>query len=162
VRILLDENLDWRLGRDLPGHTVESVPLIGWGGIKNGVLLAEAEKQFEVLITMDSKMVNELDISKLRIALYRSKGSQQPFGRHPASHAKSPGASSEYTGGGIYARLLMQRAHAALVTSYIAAGEDARAPAALRLPDAVELHCAAYGVGLRIGLGWRGVPLASQ
>jgi predicted nuclease of predicted toxin-antitoxin system len=30
MRLLLDENLDWRLRRDLPGHQVESVPLIGW------------------------------------------------------------------------------------------------------------------------------------
>jgi hypothetical protein len=42
MRILLDENLDWRLGRDLPGHRVESVPLLGWAGISNGELLAKA------------------------------------------------------------------------------------------------------------------------
>jgi len=29
MRLLLDENLDWRLSRDLPEHHVESVPLIG-------------------------------------------------------------------------------------------------------------------------------------
>jgi hypothetical protein len=56
LRILLDENLDWRLRRDLPGHTVESVPLIGWAGLKNGVLLARAEKRFDVFITMDSSL----------------------------------------------------------------------------------------------------------
>jgi len=32
VKILLDENLDWRLRRDLPGHTVESVPSYRLGG----------------------------------------------------------------------------------------------------------------------------------
>jgi len=36
MRLLLDENLDWRLRRLLPGHAVESVPLIGWAGIQNG------------------------------------------------------------------------------------------------------------------------------
>jgi hypothetical protein len=41
VNILLDENLDWRLRRDLAGHAVESVPLIGWAGLKNGALLGE-------------------------------------------------------------------------------------------------------------------------
>jgi hypothetical protein len=56
VRILLDENLDWRLRRDLPGHTVESVSLIGWAGFKNGTLVAEAEKRFDVLLTMDGSM----------------------------------------------------------------------------------------------------------
>jgi hypothetical protein len=32
VRLLLDENLDWRLSRDLIGHETDSVPLLGWGG----------------------------------------------------------------------------------------------------------------------------------
>ena len=56
MRILLDENLDWRLKRDLPGHTVESDPLIGWAGLKNGALLSEAENRFDVLVMMDSNM----------------------------------------------------------------------------------------------------------
>ena len=54
MRLLLDENLDWRLRRDLPGHQVESVPLIGWAGIENGELLTEAvDARFDVLVTMD-------------------------------------------------------------------------------------------------------------
>jgi hypothetical protein len=52
LKILLDENLDWRLQRELPGHTVESVPLLGWSGLKNGALLARAEEhQFDALLT---------------------------------------------------------------------------------------------------------------
>ena len=69
MRILLDENLDWRLRRDLPGHTVESVPLIGWGGLKNGALLAEAEKRFDVLLTMDSNMVHQQNLARFSIAI---------------------------------------------------------------------------------------------
>ncbi len=69
MRILLDENLDWRLRRDLPGHQVESVPLIGWAGLKNGLLLTQAEKQFEVLLTMDSKMRFQQDFAKYRVAV---------------------------------------------------------------------------------------------
>ena len=54
MRLLLDENLDWRLRRDLPGHQVESVPLIGWAGIENGELLAKAvDARFDALVTMD-------------------------------------------------------------------------------------------------------------
>jgi hypothetical protein len=48
MRILLDENLDWRLSRYLPGHDVQSVALIGWAGTKNGALLARASGLFEV------------------------------------------------------------------------------------------------------------------
>jgi len=42
MRLLLDENLEWRLGRDLPGHQTESVSSLGWTGIQNGELLAKA------------------------------------------------------------------------------------------------------------------------
>ena len=73
MRILLDENLDWRLGRDLPGHQVESVPLIGWAGMKNGLLLDRAQQQFDIFITMDSNMVREQDIRELRIAIIALK-----------------------------------------------------------------------------------------
>jgi len=69
VKILLDENLDWRPRRDLPDHQVESVPLIGWAGLKNGDLQAQGEKQFDVLITMDSNMLHQQNLSKYRIAV---------------------------------------------------------------------------------------------
>jgi predicted nuclease of predicted toxin-antitoxin system len=69
VNILLDENLDWCLRRDLPGHAVESVALIGWAGLKNGVLLAEAAKRYEVLITMDSNMVNQQNLARINLAV---------------------------------------------------------------------------------------------
>lgn len=39
--ILSDENLDWRR-RELPGYQVDSVPLIGWAGVSNGVLLEKS------------------------------------------------------------------------------------------------------------------------
>lgn len=73
MRILLDENLDWRLRRDLPGHTVESVPLIGWAGLKNGALLTEAEKSFDVLLTMDSNMVHQQNLARFRLAVVTLK-----------------------------------------------------------------------------------------
>jgi len=70
MRILLDENLDWRLRRDLPGHQVESVPLLGWAGILNGELLRKAiEAGFEVLITMDGHMVHQQNLARFAIAV---------------------------------------------------------------------------------------------
>ena len=70
MRILLDENHDWRLGRDLPGHETKSVPLIGWAGIENGELLAKAvEAGFDVLVTMDSNMVHQQNIAHHSIAV---------------------------------------------------------------------------------------------
>ena len=74
MRILLDENLDWRLRRDLPGHEVESVPLIGWAGIQNGKLLQKAaEAGFEVLLTMDGGMSHQQNLALHRIAIVALK-----------------------------------------------------------------------------------------
>ncbi len=70
MRILLDENLDWRLRRDLPGHQVESVPLLGWAGIQNGELLRKAiEAGFDVLVTMDGNMVHQQNMARYTIAV---------------------------------------------------------------------------------------------
>ena len=70
MRLLLDENLDWRLRRDLLDHQVESVPLIGWAGIENGELLRKAvETRFDVLVTMDSNMVHQQNIERHAIAV---------------------------------------------------------------------------------------------
>ena len=69
MKILLDENLDWRLERHLPGHEVESVPLIGWAGVENGELLERAQNRFDIFITMDSKMVRELNIQDSKLAV---------------------------------------------------------------------------------------------
>jgi hypothetical protein len=73
VKILLDENLDWRLSHNLSGHEVKSVPLIGWAGLKNGALLTQAEKQFDVLLTMDGNMIHQQNLSKYKIAVIALK-----------------------------------------------------------------------------------------
>jgi nicotinamidase-related amidase len=40
MRVILDECLPRRLGLDLSGHLVSTVPLAGWAGVSNGKLLA--------------------------------------------------------------------------------------------------------------------------
>jgi predicted nuclease of predicted toxin-antitoxin system len=69
MKILLDENLDWRLGRDLPGHEVDSVPKIGWAGVKNGELLRRANSAYDLLITMDKGIYHQQNLSGLRLAI---------------------------------------------------------------------------------------------
>ena len=69
MRILLDECLDWRLGRDLPGHEVESVPQRGWAGIKNGQLLALAAVHFDAFITVDRNLAFEQHVPELPLAV---------------------------------------------------------------------------------------------
>jgi hypothetical protein len=67
VKILLDENLDWRLKRHLPGHEVESVQLNGWAGLKNGMLLSKAQDAFDAFITLDGNLEHQQNIAKFRI-----------------------------------------------------------------------------------------------
>lgn len=70
MKILLDENLDWRLERFLPGHDCSSVPRIGWAGVKNGILLQQADNAgFDVLLTMDSALVGQQNLSQFRLAI---------------------------------------------------------------------------------------------
>ena len=69
MNILLDENLDWRLGRDLVGHVTSSVPLIGWAGIKNGQLLRRANEQFDVLVTMDKGIYHQQNLAGLTLII---------------------------------------------------------------------------------------------
>ena len=58
MRILLDECVDARLRRELPGHDEETVPHAGWASIKNGRLmrLIAASGQFDVFLTVDKNL----------------------------------------------------------------------------------------------------------
>ena len=67
MKILLDENLDWRLKRYLAEHEVESVQLNGWAGLKNGVLLSKAQEKFDAFITLDGNLEHQQNISKFAI-----------------------------------------------------------------------------------------------
>ena len=69
MKILLDECVDRRLAKDLPGHLVKSVPQMRWATIKNGELLALAEKEFDVFITVDSNLSFQQNLSKFNIAV---------------------------------------------------------------------------------------------
>lgn len=54
MRVLLDEQIDWRLARAFgPGYDVDTVRGRGWLGKKNGVLLRAASAEYDALVTMD-------------------------------------------------------------------------------------------------------------
>lgn len=69
MKILLDECIDRRLARELLGHAVTTVPQRGWAGIKNGQLLALAQTEFDVFVTVDRNLPNQQDLAKFRIAI---------------------------------------------------------------------------------------------
>jgi hypothetical protein len=49
VRVLLDECVDRRLGRELASHDVKTTRQMGWTALKNGELLGLAATHFEYL-----------------------------------------------------------------------------------------------------------------
>jgi predicted nuclease of predicted toxin-antitoxin system len=69
VKILLDECIDRRLAKDIAGHEVKTVPQMGWATIKNGELLALAEKDFEVFVTVDRNLSFQQPLPRYTIAV---------------------------------------------------------------------------------------------
>lgn len=55
-RVLLDECVPKRLAKDLQGHDVQTVPAMGWAGIKNGRLLQQAATEFDCFLTVDRNL----------------------------------------------------------------------------------------------------------
>ena len=69
MKLLLDECIDRRLARELPGHFVRTVPQMGWATIKNGRLLRLAEKEFAVFITVDRNLSFQQPLPRFAIAV---------------------------------------------------------------------------------------------
>ena len=69
MKVLLDECLPKRVARLLVGHEVITVRQMNWLGLSNGRLLAVANRQFEVLLTVDKNLVRQQELIGLRIAV---------------------------------------------------------------------------------------------
>jgi len=69
-RVLLDENVDWRLKRSIdPSFEVTTVTERGWSGLKNGELLRVASAAFDVLVTLDRNMQHQQRLSDYDLAV---------------------------------------------------------------------------------------------
>ena len=70
MRILLDECVNQRLRKYLPGHECQSARYAGFGGLKNGELLDAAQAaDFEVLLTVDRGIEYQQDLNRRNIAI---------------------------------------------------------------------------------------------
>jgi len=69
MRLLLDESVPRRLRRAPAAHTVKTVVEMGWGGMKNGALLARAAIEFEAFITVDQNLPYQQNHTTLPIAV---------------------------------------------------------------------------------------------
>ncbi len=69
MKLLLDECIDRRLAREFSGHEVKTVPQMGWAGIKNVQLLALAESEFDVFITVDRNLSFQQNLPQFNFAV---------------------------------------------------------------------------------------------
>jgi len=69
MRILLDECLPVRLAGLLSGHDVQTVRQLNLLGLSNGKLLAAAEPQIDVFLTVDKNLVHQQQLSGNRLAV---------------------------------------------------------------------------------------------
>ncbi len=69
MRLLFDECIDRKFTREFVGYEVKTVPQMGWAGVKNGQLLALAEAEFDVFITVDRNLSFQQNLPQFDIAV---------------------------------------------------------------------------------------------
>lgn len=71
MKVLLDECVPRALKRAAPpgAHTFVTVQEAGWVGKKNGELLELAEREYDVLITLDTNLQYQQNLAGHRIAV---------------------------------------------------------------------------------------------
>lgn len=69
MKVLLDECVPLKLRRELAAHEVLSVTERGWSGIKNGELLALAEREFDVFLTVDQNLKFQQNLKAFNIGI---------------------------------------------------------------------------------------------
>jgi hypothetical protein len=69
MRVLLDECVPRKLRRELAEHEVLSVTERGWSGIENGELLALAEAEFDVFLTVDQNLKYQQNLKSFNIGI---------------------------------------------------------------------------------------------
>src|SRR5438876_3923126 len=69
MKILLDECVPWPMRRILADHECQSPQRAGWGGLKNGDLLRQAESAFDLFITSDQNIRYQQNLAGRQIAI---------------------------------------------------------------------------------------------
>jgi predicted nuclease of predicted toxin-antitoxin system len=78
LKILLDESVPRLIKTSLPEFSISTVQEMGWTGLKNGDLLALAEKQFDVFITADRQLRHQQNLTGRRLSVIVLPTNQVP------------------------------------------------------------------------------------
>jgi predicted nuclease of predicted toxin-antitoxin system len=65
MRVLLDECVPRKFGRELPGHEVSTVPKEKLKGSRDDILLAAAAARFDVFVTVDRNLQFQQSLAQL-------------------------------------------------------------------------------------------------
>ena len=85
MKILLDHCVPRPFAREFPAHDVKTTAQMGWQDLRNGILLAEAGKVFNVFLTVDKNMKHEQNLVTLPLpvvvlgATRNTPGALRPF-----------------------------------------------------------------------------------
>ena len=69
MRVLIDECVDPRVKLLFTGHQVSTVHEKGWGTLDDGPLLALAQIEFDVLLTIDGSLEFQQNLAKFGIGI---------------------------------------------------------------------------------------------
>lgn len=69
MRVLLDECVDARFAPHVVGFDTDTVLGKGWSGVSNGKLLALAQAEFEVFVTVDKNLSFQQHLPNFSIAV---------------------------------------------------------------------------------------------
>ncbi len=69
MRILLDECVNPRVKDGFSDHQVRTVKEMGWAGITNGKLMALAQNEFDVFLTVDKNLQHQQNLAKLSMGI---------------------------------------------------------------------------------------------
>ena len=79
MTILLDESVPRLIKTQLSEFPITTVQEMGWSGMKNGELLAEAEQQFTILITADKKLRYQQNLTGRQLSIIVLPTNQVPL-----------------------------------------------------------------------------------
>ncbi len=65
MKVLLDHCVPRRFGRLLTGHSIGTAYEMGWSGLGNGALLAQARSQFDSFLTVDQNVQFQQNLATL-------------------------------------------------------------------------------------------------
>ena len=69
MKVLVGACVDWRFCRDIIDHDVKTAHQMGWSAVKNGELLALAQREFDVFVTVDRNLSFQQHLPTFTIAV---------------------------------------------------------------------------------------------